>query len=371
MFFFPQTDGESFRRGHEDWLQSLNRTCGLFPNQFPVSSQQRSCVLTQFRTRANLYRSRLTGDALAESRLSPEQHVQIQSTLSTMGLLNGNPDGEFGPLTREAITRFHEQVGDSQNLFLTPAQMARLMQAPTLAVTDEAQNPTSGKTDSVAIDAPVRRVPPKDSENPVPTTLPSPKTPTTETQLPSTTTTVNTEVTRPSSESRPSEIPVRPTNKPDFGSIQNTFSGVADLDGQQLLALGAWIAAASLFILFILGITNRVVIFYNINDLLLTLAVFVYSFVALLFVASLWPKNQTPNAVSWVALGLAIIGFVLLVLRVVAASIKANGFFLGLIVAIFKLTASITLTVLAVLGLSAWWSRHRDANSLVVVIAGA
>jgi Putative peptidoglycan binding domain len=117
----PEVSREAFQRGHERWLQSLDWTCG-----FMWGPRQPQCVLTAFRRQANEYRSQLRGDALAETKLSPEQRAQFQTGLITLGLLNDGADGEFGPITRAAIKRFQNQFGEPESGFLTPMQRTRL-----------------------------------------------------------------------------------------------------------------------------------------------------------------------------------------------------------------------------------------------------
>ena len=129
LYSLPEANREAFKTGHQYWLQSLNATCGLLLEQFTWWPQQRQCVLNAFHARANTYRSLLRGDGLVESNLSPGEHAQLQIGLITLGLLLDQADGEFGPLTRDAIKRFQEQLGQPQNGFLTAAQRTRLLQA--------------------------------------------------------------------------------------------------------------------------------------------------------------------------------------------------------------------------------------------------
>src|ERR1019366_1726393 len=81
IFSLDDTARQTFDQAHEAWLNSLNQTCRLPANQSNFSSIQRTCVVTAYRKRTELYRSQLSGDALSESSLSPEQHAQIQAEL--------------------------------------------------------------------------------------------------------------------------------------------------------------------------------------------------------------------------------------------------------------------------------------------------
>ena len=116
-----------FDRAQEDWLESLYPTCRLMPQQTFFLPAQRQCVLAAYRNRTANYRSQLTGDALVESTLSPEEHVKVQELLISLGLLNGQADGEFGPLTRAAIRKWQAQSASSETGFLTEHQRRRLL----------------------------------------------------------------------------------------------------------------------------------------------------------------------------------------------------------------------------------------------------
>ena len=117
----PESEREAFDQGHLNWLGSLNQNCPRAPNP-------QQCVLAAYHKRAELYRSPLRGDALAESRLTPEQHGKIQERLISLGLLNDSPDGEFGPNTRAAIRQFRAQSGSPEGDFLTAEQRGQLLQ---------------------------------------------------------------------------------------------------------------------------------------------------------------------------------------------------------------------------------------------------
>ena len=120
-FSLPESNRHLFDQAQQDWLDSLNQKCARAQNP-------QQCVLTAYHTRAASYRSRLAGDALAESGLSPEKHAKIQQTLIDMGYLTDNADGEFGANTRAAIRRFKAQAGETEGDFLSSAQRAQLLQ---------------------------------------------------------------------------------------------------------------------------------------------------------------------------------------------------------------------------------------------------
>ena len=52
------------------------------PTSQPVTEKHVRCVVSAFQSRAQALRGRLTGEALAESNLTPEQHMEIQAALA-------------------------------------------------------------------------------------------------------------------------------------------------------------------------------------------------------------------------------------------------------------------------------------------------
>ena len=116
----------------------------------PFSREQISCVIAAYRGHAAAYRSKLTGDALAESRLSPEQLAQIQQALIALGFLNGEADGEFGTVTRAAIRKYQETNGFRQSDYLSMGQRRALLEGRTgLAV---------ARSDSEGASAPANQI---------------------------------------------------------------------------------------------------------------------------------------------------------------------------------------------------------------------
>ena len=129
-YSLPEAARDAFARAHDGWIQRVNQTCRLSRREPTYSPRQRQCVLNAYAAKANAYRSRLHGDALAETRLSPEDRAELQTRLITLGLLNGAADGEFGSKTRYAIRQFQEQIGEPPTEFLSSAQRIRLTQRP-------------------------------------------------------------------------------------------------------------------------------------------------------------------------------------------------------------------------------------------------
>ena len=128
---FSLDEGEraAFWKDQDQWSKSLNQKCGLTAP--PFSRQQTSCVIDAYKERAALYRSKLSGDALAEFEMAPEQLLEIQEALAKLGFFDGEADGEFGPLTRVAIRRYQKANGLPQNNFLTIAQSRALLEGQT------------------------------------------------------------------------------------------------------------------------------------------------------------------------------------------------------------------------------------------------
>jgi len=135
-FVLPENEREAFDQGHQDWLRSLNQKC-------PKAHSPSQCVLAAYHKRAAAYRAQLTGDALSESRLTPEQHGQIQQSLIERGLLDGDADGEFGSITRKAIRQFKAQSGAAESDFLTAEQSAQLLKT-------KVPTTTAGTTTNIA-----------------------------------------------------------------------------------------------------------------------------------------------------------------------------------------------------------------------------
>jgi hypothetical protein len=133
---FSLDEGEraAFWKDQDQWSRSLIGNCQL--SAPPFSRQQISCVIGAYKERASLYRSKLSGDALAESQMTPEEFFEIQEALATLGFFDGEADGEFGPLTRAAIRRYQKANGFPQSNFLTIAQSKALLEGQTARATN-------------------------------------------------------------------------------------------------------------------------------------------------------------------------------------------------------------------------------------------
>jgi hypothetical protein len=162
----------------------------------------------------------------------------------------------------------------------------------------------------------------------------------------------------PKPEDSPTAIPAAP--------------GSETMTKRQFATVLFWITVVAFFGLCILGLTNRVVIFSRMGDLLLTWGVVLYPFIALVFVWSFTPDNSTSewNSTTKIALFIAIIGFGALVVRVFYSSIRENGILLGAVVAVFKLASSAIFGVFAFLGMLAYWGRAGNAGTLLYTLFG-
>jgi hypothetical protein len=128
--------------------QSMKRRCGLPPQllglyEFPVpvaepiTEAHVRCVIGVFNRRTAILRASLKGDALIESKLTPEQHIEIQQVLIEKGLLRNRvqkfgagADGQFGPNTRVAIQDYQRSIGESPTGFLSDQQRLALLESP-------------------------------------------------------------------------------------------------------------------------------------------------------------------------------------------------------------------------------------------------
>lgn len=126
-----EPEQKALDKEQERWRAWLNGRCQLPNSTFGITPQQKLCTLREFHARATLLRVQLSGDALAESRFTPEQHAEIQLALIGRGLLSSPPDGEFGNDTRIAIKKFQEANGTAQTGFLTNGELNRLRGAAT------------------------------------------------------------------------------------------------------------------------------------------------------------------------------------------------------------------------------------------------
>src|SRR5262245_322311 len=126
--------GRAFAQG---WGRTMWGQPLPIPGPQPITQTHVRCVITTFHNRAATLRSKLTGDALVESKLSPEEHTEIQAALIQKGFLRNrfrdyraNADGEFGPNTRSAIKDFQRSIRARETVFLSSDQRMALLESP-------------------------------------------------------------------------------------------------------------------------------------------------------------------------------------------------------------------------------------------------
>jgi uncharacterized protein YecT (DUF1311 family) len=91
-YSLPEAARDALSHSHDDWIQTVSQKCRLSRRDPAYSPQQRQCVLNEYGVRTNTYRSRLQGDALAETQFSPDERADLQSRLINLGLLDGPAD---------------------------------------------------------------------------------------------------------------------------------------------------------------------------------------------------------------------------------------------------------------------------------------
>ena len=138
----PQLETQQQRSGRV-FIQELGRRMGpgfpvpAIPAPQPLTEQHVRCVISAFHNQAAALRGRLRGYALAESNLSPEEHIDIQVALDRKGFMRnrdkrygGSLDGQFGPNTRSAIKDFQRSMNAEPTGFLSNEQRQTLVECP-------------------------------------------------------------------------------------------------------------------------------------------------------------------------------------------------------------------------------------------------
>ena len=136
----PRGERNSFDRAQRRWFEALSGECGLETGRTQFAPSDRKCVLDALHQRTAQFLARLQGDALAEAKLAPEAHVEIQHGLTAFGFFNGAEDGKFGPNTRAAIKRFLESRHLPQSDFLSADQRVILFKESQSAISSDILN---------------------------------------------------------------------------------------------------------------------------------------------------------------------------------------------------------------------------------------
>ncbi|MGY3489634.1 peptidoglycan hydrolase-like protein with peptidoglycan-binding domain [Bradyrhizobium sp. USDA 4011] len=151
----------SWRCGLPPQPSQLDRVYGFPPPPIqPITQSQVNCVISAFNARTAILRARLSRDALLESKLTPEQHIEIQQALIIKGLLRNRvqkyratPDGQFGPNTRAAIRDYQRSIGASPTGYLSDQQRVSVLESPEQIEAREARAAAEAKAKQAAIDA--------------------------------------------------------------------------------------------------------------------------------------------------------------------------------------------------------------------------
>ena len=123
---------------------------------------------------------------------------------------------------------------------------------------------------------------------------------------------------------------------------QNFILYLESMSQEEWRTLGI-VLLTSFVIIFILGITNRVVIFYNGADLFWTASIFLIPILSIIIGVSLQENESTIN-ILLVGLFLSLF----CVLKVILSSIKYNGLILGLFIGIFKIISAVIIAILSI-----------------------
>ncbi len=150
----------------------------------------------------------------------------------------------------------------------------------------------------------------------------------------------------------------------------------------QLIALAFWSIIFSFATIFVLGLTNRVVIFYNGVDLFWSVSPLLWMLISVVMAYALVPEaarvpDETVNLLDhtasktalWVGIALSMFG----VFKTLHASIRHNGLLLGLLIGVFKTVCAIFVTLLLLGKIADFFSDDASVGQrlLSVVVFGA
>src|SRR5579864_8572092 len=134
LYFSLEDDQRpAVRKQHADWLTELPMACTaiadprLMHRGGAAPGLARECVTRLLTLRSEVYRGRLSGDALEETSLSAEARKTIQQRLTEFKFLSGSTDGMFGASSRVAVRHFQEWIGHPQSNFLTAQERDSLL----------------------------------------------------------------------------------------------------------------------------------------------------------------------------------------------------------------------------------------------------
>jgi len=119
---------------------------------------------------------------------------------------------------------------------------------------------------------------------------------------------------------------------------------------EQIQTLFLWLAAGAFLFVFIGGIANKFVIYYDTTDLFWSFSPFLFPFVGNIVGSSFVPEGKqiSDSAMAQLFMVVAIIGAVYGAYRNFYASITHNGMTFGLVMGVFKSLVSLLVAVLSV-----------------------
>lgn len=121
---------------------------------------------------------------------------------------------------------------------------------------------------------------------------------------------------------------------------------------EQLQTLLAWGVLFSFTAILFVGLTNRVVIFYDTTDFMWTLSPFLSLFVGGIVAGTLAPESGELTQSAMLVWGVAIIVALYGAYMIFVASILHNGLALGLCIGCFKVLSSVLAAVISLGALS-------------------
>jgi hypothetical protein len=148
----PQGKAEVFQEAI-NFQTTVNTVCNL-PQDLAGFDPSRytDCIQKLYLQQRAAWAGRLSGSALEETSLAPEQLLAAQAQLESQGYLpeGSQIDGVFGPSTRAAITEFQQAKNLPISAFLDDATFDALMSG----ATSPAAAPTGNAAAAVAAPAP-------------------------------------------------------------------------------------------------------------------------------------------------------------------------------------------------------------------------
>lgn len=118
---------------------------------------------------------------------------------------------------------------------------------------------------------------------------------------------------------------------------------------EQIQTLFLWLAVGAFLFMFIGGIANKFVVYYDTTDLFWSISPFLFPFVGNIVGSSFVPEGKqiSDSAMAQLVMVVAIIGAVYGAYRNFYASMTHNGMTFGLVMGVFKSLVSLLVVVLS------------------------